>query len=81
MVDQKNAPQADSGLGVSMPVFLGIWLVCTIGAGIVWSNLVSNTAASSTLVLTFPALIVVSFTFGIAGAGLAAAAVGIFRSA
>jgi uncharacterized protein (DUF983 family) len=81
MVDQTDTAQADSGLGVSMPVFLGIWLVCTIIAGLVWTNLVDNTPASSTLVLTFPALIVVSLTFGIAGAGLAAAAVGIFRSA
>jgi uncharacterized protein (DUF983 family) len=80
MVDRTDTAQADSGLGVSMPVFLGIWLVCAIIAGAVWSNLVTNTAASSTLVLTFPALIVVSLTFGIAGAGLAAAAVGIFRA-
>ncbi len=80
MVDHTDTAQADSGLGVSMPVFLGIWLVCSIIAGLVWSNLVSNTAASSALVLTFPALIMVSLTFGVAGAGLAASAAGIFRS-
>jgi uncharacterized protein (DUF983 family) len=81
MVNQGESSQGDSGLGVSMPVFLGIWLVCAVIAGLVWSNLVSETPASSTLVLTFPALIVVSLTFGIAGAGLAAAAIGVFRSA
>jgi hypothetical protein len=79
MVERRDFGQGNTGLGVSMPVFLGIWLVCAVIAGIIWENLVSGTPASTPLTISFPALIVVSLSFGIAGAGLAAAAVGIFR--
>jgi hypothetical protein len=79
VVERRDFGQGETGLGVSMPVFLGIWLVCAVIAGIIWESLVSGTPASTPLEITFPALIVVSLSFGIAGAGLAAAAVGIFR--
>ena len=80
MVDRRESSPGDAGFGVSIPVFLGIWAVCAVIAGLIWENLVHGTPASSALVLTFPALIVVSLSFGIAGAGLAAAAIGIFRT-
>ena len=79
MVERRDSAPGDTDLGVSMPVFLGIWLVCAVIAGLIWENLVSGTPASSALVITFPALLVLSLSFGIAGAGLAAAAIGIFR--
>ncbi|MGH2390347.1 MAG: hypothetical protein ACRDIE_19270 [Chloroflexota bacterium] len=78
-MERREFSQGNSSFGVSMPVFLGIWLVCAVIAGLIWENLVNGTPG--TLVITVPALIVVSLSFGIAGAGLAAAAVGIFRRA
>ncbi|HVA89630.1 MAG TPA: hypothetical protein VNL71_07280 [Chloroflexota bacterium] len=77
---ERREPTRDpSGFGISMPVFLGIWLVCAVVAGLDWQNLVAGTSISSKLTITFPAMIVLSLSFGLAGAALVAAAVGIFR--
>lgn len=67
------------GFGVTMPVFLGIWLVCAIIAGISWQNLVDNTPAVGKLTISFPAMLVLSLSFGLAGAGLVAMAIDIAR--
>jgi hypothetical protein len=64
---------------MSIPVFLCIWLVCAIVAGISWENLVTNTAASTPLHISFPALLILSVSFGLPGAGLIAMAIDIFR--
>ena len=69
----------DAGFGMSMPVFLVLWLVCAIAAGISWQNLVDNTPASTPLHLSFPALLVLSASFGLPVAGLIAVAVAIVR--
>ena len=79
IVNQREGGTEPGGFGVTMPVFLGIWLVCAIVAGLVWQNLVDNTPAVSRLVITFPAMIVLSLSFGIAGAGLVSMAIDIFR--
>jgi hypothetical protein len=64
-----------------MPVFLGIWLVCAVLAGISWQNLVSNTLASNgALSISFPALLVLSVSFGLPGAGLVCFAISIVRN-
>jgi hypothetical protein len=65
--------------GVTMPVFLGIWLVCAIIAGISWQNLVDNTPAVGKLSISFPAMIVLSVGFGLPGAGLVCMALDVFR--
>ena len=67
------------GFGVTMPVFLGIWLVCALLAGISWSNLVSNTLSVGKLGMTPIALIVLSVSFGLPGAGLVCMAWDIIR--
>lgn len=77
-MQQRGRATEPEGFGVTMPVFLGIWLICAIIAGLVWQNLVNNTLGSN-LVITFPAMIVLSLSFGIAGAGLVAMLVDIFR--
>jgi hypothetical protein len=69
----------DAGLGMSLPVFLVLWLVCAIAAGISWQNLVDNTPATTPLHLSVPALLVLSISFGLPTAGLIAMAVAIFR--
>ena len=69
----------DAGLGMSLPMFLILWLVCAIAAGISWQNLVDNTPASTPLHISFPALLVLSISFGLPVAGLVAMAVNIFR--
>jgi hypothetical protein len=74
----EREPQ-ESGLGMSIPLFLCIWLVCAIVAGLSWENLVSNTPASTPLHMSFPALLVLSVSFGLPGAGLIAMAIDIFR--
>lgn len=74
----ESEPQ-DAGLGMSIPVFLCIWLVCAIVAGISWENLVISTPASTPLHISFPALLVLSISFGLPGAGLIAMAIDIFR--
>ncbi|MGH2410677.1 MAG: hypothetical protein ACRDGS_09950, partial [Chloroflexota bacterium] len=71
--------QDSSGFGFSMPVFLGIWLICAVLAGLDWQNLVTNTSLTSKLTISFPAMMVLSLSFGLAGAALVAAAVGIIR--
>ncbi|HVC83381.1 MAG TPA: hypothetical protein VNL35_23055 [Chloroflexota bacterium] len=77
---ERREPVHDaSGFGISMPVFLGIWLVCAVLAGLDWQNLVTNTSLTGKLTITFPAMMVLSLSFGLAGAALIAVAVGIFR--
>jgi hypothetical protein len=69
----------DAGIGMSAPVFLVLWLVCAIAAGISWENLVGNTPAATPLHITFPALLVLSVSFGLPSAGLLAMAIDMFR--
>lgn len=66
------------GFGVSMPVFLGLWLICAIVAAFIWQSLVNDTPGHN----AFSALatIVLGAGFGFAGAGLAAIAVHIARN-
>jgi hypothetical protein len=65
------------GFGVSIPILLGIWLVCAVIAGLVWQNLVSNTPGAVSI--SPVAMIVLSAGFGFAGAGLTCLAVDIIR--
>ncbi len=76
---QRESAASDPVLGLSMPVFLAIWLVCAVVAGISWENLVTNTPASTPLHSTFLARIVLSVSFGLPGAGFISMAVGLFR--
>ncbi|HXT36158.1 MAG TPA: hypothetical protein VN837_11330 [Chloroflexota bacterium] len=78
-MERREPTRDSSGFGISMPIFLGIWLICAILAGLDWQNLVTNTSLTSKLTITFPAMLVLSLSFGLAGAALVAAAVGIFR--
>ncbi|HEY8286661.1 MAG TPA: hypothetical protein VIJ28_19910 [Chloroflexota bacterium] len=78
-MERRELAQDSSGFGISMPIFLGIWLVCAVFAGLDWQNLVTNTSLTSRLTISFPAMIVLSLSFGLAGAALISAAVGIFR--
>jgi hypothetical protein len=63
-----------------MPVFLGIWFVCALLAAISWDNLVANTpTVGGNLSIGFTSLVILSATFGLAGAGLVCFAVSIVR--
>lgn len=77
MFQRRDAMNDTAGFGIAMPVFLGIWLVCSVIAGLIWQNLVSTSPGMGPL--TFPATIVLSLSFGVAGAGLACVAIGLFR--
>ena len=74
--EQETAP---SGSGFTFPIFLGVWLVCAVIAGLIWQNMVDNTLSQTPLTLPTSALLVLSAGFGLAGAGLASVAVDIAR--
>jgi hypothetical protein len=78
---ESSASDGDRVFAMSIPPFLAVWLVCAILAGISWENLVANTPTSGApLTIGFPALIVLSVSFGLPGAGLAAFAWGIMHN-
>jgi len=74
--DQDMLP---TGVAFTFPIFLGVWLVCAVVAGLIWQNLVDNTLAQTPLSLPISALVVLSAGFGLAGAGLVGVAVDIVR--
>ena len=74
--EQERAP---AGAAFTLPIFLGVWLVCAVLAGLVWQNLVDNTLAQTPLSLPLSALLVLSAGFGLAGAGLVSVAADIVR--
>ena len=65
------------GFGVGIPTFLGVWLVCAIGAALIWQSLVNDTPGHNAF--SAVATIVLGVGFGFAGAGLVALAVHIAR--
>jgi hypothetical protein len=72
--------QEPSSLGVNVRTFLAIWFACALLAAISWDNLVTNTpTVGGNLSISFPALLILSSTFGLAGAGLVCFAVSIVR--
>jgi polyferredoxin len=72
--------QEPSSLGVNVLTFLVIWLVCALLAAWSWNNLVTNTpTVGGNLSISFGALLVLSSTFGLAGAGLVCFAISIVR--
>jgi hypothetical protein len=76
---RQQREEQPGSFGVTMPLFLIIWLVCAVIAGISWQNLVDNTPAVGKLSISFPAMIVLSLSFGLPGAGLVAMALDIIR--
>lgn len=66
-----------AGFGVSMPILLGVWVVCAIIAGAIWQNLVSTTPGAQSI--SGIALLILSLGFGFAGVGVVCTAVDIIR--
>jgi len=80
VMQQRQPVPETNGLGVSLPVFLGIWLVCAVIAGFVWQDLVANTNnQAQQLSISVSAMFVLSITFGLPGAGLVCFAWSILR--